>query len=76
MITHHLPSFKSVAEKYKYSELTAGFASNLDHILEHTHTNIDYTHSDTRVLCNPRGYVQYGTKENPAFNHDLIVDFV
>jgi predicted phosphohydrolase len=84
LITHHLPSFKSIDVKYKHSPMTPGFASNLDDIIKdkhifiaihgHTHIGMDYMLEDTRVLCNPRGYVQYGTKENPAFDPDFIIE--
>lgn len=84
LITHHLPSFRSIAPQYKHSELTVGYASNMDSVLEHknvcmaihghTHTNFDYTYGGTRVICNPRGYVQYGRRENQKFNPDFIVE--
>lgn len=81
VITHHLPSMKSVAERYKRDILSACFASNLDELLGHsdlwihghTHDSFDYNVGITRVVCNPRGYVFKGTRENVDFNVELVV---
>lgn len=67
VMSHHLPSFKSVHEKYKKSKLNGAFTSNLDECIinsnpdiwthGHTHDSVDYIIGNTRVLCNPRGYL-------------------
>lgn len=82
VVTHHLPSWRSVAPQYKEDMLSACFASNLDRLLGrselwihgHTHTNFDYLAEDTRVICNPRGYVQHGHAENAEFNAELVIE--
>jgi predicted phosphodiesterase len=82
VVTHHLPSMRSVAPQYSEDLLSACFASNLDELLGlsevwihgHTHTSFDYLVEGTRVVCNPRGYVQKGKAENPDFNPSLVVD--
>lgn len=82
VISHHLPSMLSVAERYKNDVLTACFASNLDDLLGqselwvhgHTHDSFDYTVNGTRVICNPRGYVYRGNQENLKFDPSCIVD--
>ncbi|MBC7750767.1 MAG: metallophosphoesterase [Candidatus Saccharibacteria bacterium] len=83
VVTHHLPSKKSVAERYVDDSLSACFASNLDHLLghsalwihAHTHDSIDYEVKSTRVICNPRGYqLHTGNPENMDFNPSLIVE--
>lgn len=65
VVTHHLPSIKSVAERYKVDPLTPAFASDCEDLLElgadlwvhgHNHDSCDYIHGRTRVVCNPRGY--------------------
>jgi len=38
----------------------------------HTHSSSDYMISDTRVVSNPRGYVNH--EENPDFNPHLIIE--
>ena len=82
VVTHHLPSARSVAEKFKSSGITPCFASHLDYLFGkmalwihgHTHSSMDYLSGGTRVLCNPRGYVTTRGIENPDFNAGLVVD--
>lgn len=86
VVTHHLPSMQSVAERFKASPLSAAFASNLDYLVGkadlwihgHTHDNFDYRLGNCRVVCNPRGYVREryeGTKvENRAFKPEMVVE--
>lgn len=82
VVTHHLPSAQSVVERFKDSELSACFASNLDHLFGkmnmwihgHTHDNLDYVANGTRVICNPRGYDTYRGAENFHFNPKLVVE--
>lgn len=70
VITHHAPSFKSIHEMYQNDTMMNGaFASNLEHMIEdsrinlwvhgHMHNEFDYMIGDTRVVCNPRGYIQH-----------------
>lgn len=78
--THHAPSFMSIHEMYKDDQImNGGYASDLsEFILDHpqiklwthghVHTPFDYTIGDTRVVCNPRGYVGH---EPAANNYDL-----
>lgn len=66
VVTHHLPSDKSVPRKYKNSGLNRFFVAPCDDIIEatepalwlhgHTHGACDYKVGETRVLCNPMGY--------------------
>jgi predicted phosphodiesterase len=85
VVTHHLPSQRSVAERFKGSVLSACFASNLDYLMGnppvnlwihgHTHDSFDYEVLGTRVLCNPRGYVTYQrTVENFDFDPGLVAE--
>lgn len=82
IMTHHAPSFKSIAPKYQsgpYASINSGYASNLeDLILElkpvlwvhgHIHSPSDYMIGDTRVVCNPIGYFD---ERNPIKN--VVVD--
>jgi Icc-related predicted phosphoesterase len=81
VVTHHLPSSKSIAPQYKGDPLNPCFASDLDSIFEtyqpeawihgHTHSSFDYTSGKTRVVCNPRGYAE---TPNPAFKDSLVID--
>jgi predicted phosphodiesterase len=68
MVTHHAPSYQSIAECYRNDSLmNGGYYSNLDEFIldhpqivlathGHTHVPFDYMIGDTRIVCNPRGY--------------------
>lgn len=66
VITHHAPSYQSVAPKFKTNELNPFFVSDLNSFIEpsqvqlwihgHTHNAVDYMIGNTRVVCNPLGY--------------------
>jgi UDP-2,3-diacylglucosamine pyrophosphatase LpxH len=66
VVTHHLPSERSIAPKYKKSALNRFFVFSCDDLIAsakpalwmhgHTHGGCDYVHGDTRVVCNPMGY--------------------
>lgn len=85
LVTHHLPSQKSVAKKYKTSPINRFFVSDVESILlkkdikllvhGHTHDSFDYTLNNgvkTRIVCNPYGYSGY--EVNKKFNKKLIID--
>lgn len=69
--THHTPSFKSCDPYYKGDDLmNGGYHNTLDeYIMDHpqiklwthghVHQKYDYTIGETRVVCNPRGYIKY-----------------
>lgn len=81
IVTHYLPSFKSVHRDYEHDNNT-GFATDLDRLVQesdaqhwfhgHTHRSMNYFINKTRVVCNPFGY----GGENTAFDRDLIVPLV
>lgn len=82
VVTHHTPSHQSVAPYYKADQLmNGGYHSNLDEFIMdkpnlklwvhgHTHEDFDYLIGETRVVCNPRGYIKY---EARAANFKLKV---
>ncbi len=88
VVTHHLPSARSVRPRFRTDPFSPAFASNCDHLLElgadlwihgHIHDSCDYMVGEkTRVVCNPRGYKTYHRpefwKENRAFIKDLIIE--
>ena len=69
VISHHCPSEQSVHDKYRADTvMNGGFRSNLDDFIcyrpqiklwchGHTHEEFDYVLGETRVVCNPRGYI-------------------
>lgn len=86
VITHHLPSLASVPDRFKYDHhMNGGFTSNLDQFIldhpqikiwchGHTHDPCNYMIGDTKILCNPRGYVGYEISSrnfDPGFGFDI-----
>lgn len=80
VVSHHAPSTLSVPEEYRDDLLTAAYASNLEPVIDrlkpdlwlhgHIHSTSDYRVGNTRVLCNPRGYLG---ERNPAFAPGLMI---
>jgi Icc-related predicted phosphoesterase len=80
VVTHHLPSFRSVPPQFQNSSLNAFFVHDVENSIRqyspslwihgHTHTNFDYTIGKTRVVANPRGYPE----ENRAFQTDFVIE--
>ena len=75
MLSHYLPSHKSIDPKYKNSKLTPVFASEVDpDFFEelnywfhgHTHAKIKYKINKTNIICNP-----YGRKEDNNSNYNF-----
>ena len=66
VVSHHLPSYLSVAPKFAGSDFNNFFVNDVEHLIHsynpklwihgHTHIGIDYKVRDTRVVCNPLGY--------------------
>jgi Icc-related predicted phosphoesterase len=71
VVGHHAPSLQSIHAKYAHQGMMNGcFASDLsEFILDHPEINLwthghmhdefDYKIGETRVVCNPRGYIGY-----------------
>ena len=69
VVGHHAPSRRSTHEMYANDTImNGGYSSNLDEFIEqrpqirlwthgHTHHPFDYMIGETRVVCNPRGYI-------------------
>lgn len=82
VITHHAPSERSIAPKWRNDSLSPAYASRLENLMAyyspalwvhgHTHSNVDYELCGTRVICNPRGYEGHG--ENTGFDPQLVVE--
>jgi len=76
VVGHHAPSRRSIKEKYKYDHnMNGGYNSDLEEFIinrpqikiwthGHTHEDFDYMVGETRVICNPRGYVGYEHRAN------------
>ncbi|MDH5450871.1 MAG: metallophosphoesterase family protein [Candidatus Bathyarchaeota archaeon] len=79
VVTHFLPSPKSVHPKFEGASLNPYFCCNCENLMGqsiplwihgHTHESTDYNHKGTRVIANPKGYFN----ENTTFNEKLIVE--
>lgn len=81
VVSHHAPSWQSIHPNFRhgpYAHLNPAYASDLDKMIKqsniklwvhgHVHSNFDYMIGNTRIYCNPRGYVKpSGDTENPNF---------
>ena len=83
VVTHHLPSWRSVSPGFVSAPSNPAFASDVDELLPgadlwihgHTHSSHDYWAAGCRVVCNPRGYPRRGGGfENPRFDASRIVE--
>lgn len=80
VVTHHVPSFSLISEKYSGQALNGAFANNLDKLISeygpdlwvygHTHDFNDVNLGMTRCVCNPVGY----TLERKNYKELYIVE--
>jgi Icc-related predicted phosphoesterase len=88
IVGHHAPSHKSVKPKYENDiHINGAYRSDLEWIMHnypqiklwvhgHTHEEFDYEVHKTRVVCNPRGYVNYergSQQEDPYFPQSIDI---
>jgi len=71
VVGHHAPSKASTHPRYKHEKvMNGGYSTNLDDFIidhpqiklwthGHTHEDFDYRVGSTRIVCNPRGYINY-----------------
>jgi Icc-related predicted phosphoesterase len=87
VVTHHLPSPRSIFGMFRGHPLNPAFASNLEPMIEqyqpalwvhgHAHHSNDYRVGVTRILSNPKGYGPLPGRprsDNPDFEERLIVE--
>ena len=80
VVGHHSPSKQSTKPQYENDyHLNGGYSSDLEKFIidhpqiklwthGHTHDDFDYMVGQTRIVCNPRGYINY---ESHADNFKL-----
>lgn len=68
---HHAPSKQSTHPRYAHDTImNGGYSSDMDQFIQdhsqialwthgHTHYQFDYMIGDTRIVCNPRGYINH-----------------
>ena len=71
VVGHHAPSRTSTHPRYQHESLmNGGYSSSLDDFIidhpqiklwthGHTHEDFDYMIGSTRIVCNPRGYINH-----------------
>lgn len=76
VVGHHAPSKLSTHPRYASETImNGGYSSSLDEFIMdhpqiklwthgHTHEDFDYLIGSTRIVCNPRGYVNYEQRAN------------
>ena len=82
VVTHHLPTFASLDERHKGSELNTAYATELGNyiadsritawIYGHSHHRTDLMIGNTHLVSNPLGYVFYG--ENTNFDDSAVIE--
>ncbi len=84
VVTHHLPSIRSVAGRFRREATSSGFASHADDLVGmgaalwvhgHTHDSMAWENgSRTLIVCNPAGYARLdGSRENAEFNPRMCI---
>lgn len=85
VVSHHAPSAKSIPAHFTNDPAAAGFASDLEYLMDgidlwvhgYTHQAVDYQVGRCRVMANPRGFAFRkgldGRPENAKFKSNLTV---
>lgn len=81
VVTHHAPSIRSVPEAFKNDYLSSAYASDLEDLIlkhqpeywihGHIHTPTSYKIGETKVICNPHGYID---EKYNGYDKELIID--
>jgi len=81
VVTHHAPSIHSVPEHYKNDPVTSAYASDLEDMIRehqplywihgHIHTPSKYEIGNTKIICNPHGYID---EKYNGYEKELIIE--
>lgn len=84
VVTHHQPTLSVVAAQHMGSVLNGAFATELGNyiadtridvwIYGHSHTNIDATIGNTRIVCNQLGYIYYNEHLTNGFEPNKVIE--
>lgn len=85
MCVHHAPCTLSIHPKFANHESNDAYCTDLSEFIfdykpdiithGHMHNSFDYVFGESRIICNPRGYEDYGhAPENPEFNEKFIFE--
>jgi Icc-related predicted phosphoesterase len=81
VITHHAPSIKSIPKEFLDDPLTSAYTSNLEDLIlkfqpeywihGHIHTPVKYNIGNTKIICNPHGYID---EKYNGFERELLIE--
>ena len=81
VVTHHAPSPKPIPVRFNLDPISSAYASNLEETIirykpdfwvhGHIHEPKDYVIDQTRIICNPHGYID---EPYNGYNKELIVE--
>jgi len=81
VVTHHAPSAKSLPEEFKKDIVSSAYASNLESMIlqyqpqfwihGHIHTPTQFRIGNTKVICNPHGYI---SDPYNGFEKNLLIE--
>lgn len=85
IMSHHLPSYQIIDQKYSNNPLNCYYASELEYLMTnnihcwlagHTHTNINTKINNCKVIVNPYGYAMRTSnhRENLQFKDNYVID--
>lgn len=82
VISHFLPSLTCIPDAFIGHPTNPYFAADLDALIKHyqpdfwlhghTHLSVNTVIENTQVICNPKGYIDYG-EVNPSFSEHVII---
>jgi predicted MPP superfamily phosphohydrolase len=83
VVTHHLPLFHCIHDKYHNHDMNGAYASDLEEIFRdfdfdlwfhgHTHETVELKDIYGKdIWCNPRGYLP--NHPNPKFDPELVIE--
>ena len=81
VVTHHAPSIISIPEEFKEDPVSSAYASDLEALIcqyqpdywihGHIHHPVDYVLGNTRIICNPRGYIH---EKYNGYNPESVIE--
>ena len=81
--THHVPTLQCVASQHQDSALSSAFAVEMGNIIAeshidywiygHSHTNIDTSIENTKIVSNQLGYIAHNEQHN-GFNNSRYIE--
>lgn len=85
VVTHHAPAYASISKEFVGHSLNPCYASDLSDLIlnnnishwihGHVHSTNDYMIGNTRVLSNPRGYVNFEDTADNWTVKSFVIDY-